>query len=110
MGKSNDNRLSDSARNKGRMAIYAIAGLYILYMAYKIFDSLPTSSGNEKILMIVFMILFVIIGGGMVVMGLYKGYQMSKETSEAMRRIQEQSVEKDEAGEDMPETQGKDPE
>lgn len=100
MGKSDDNRLSDAARNKGRMAIYAMAGVYILFMAYEIFDNLPYTSGNEKILMIVFLILFVIIGGGMVFMGLYKGYQMSKETSEAMRRIEERKEAEGEAVEE----------
>lgn len=82
------NRLSDKARTKGRMAIYAMAGFYILYMAYSIFRGLPTSHGNEKILMIVFMILFAVVGAGMMVMGVYMGYKLSKETSDAMKKIE----------------------
>ncbi|MGN0276402.1 MAG: hypothetical protein ACI4CZ_04335 [Hominisplanchenecus sp.] len=73
--------MSDYARNRGRMAIYAMAGVYLLFMAYNMFKSIPTSSGNEKILLIVFMVLFTIIGGAMVIMGMYLGYKMTKEGS-----------------------------
>lgn len=71
--------MSDYARNRGRMAIYAMAGVYLLFMAYNMFKSIPTSSGNEKILLIVFMVLFTIIGGAMVIMGMYMGYKMTKD-------------------------------
>ncbi len=84
------NRLSDEARNKGRMAIYAMAGFYLLYLAYSMFQEIPHSSGNEKILMVVFTIFFVLIGGGMMVMGLYQGYKMSKKTSDAIKKMEEE--------------------
>lgn len=71
--------MNNYARNRGRMAIYAMAGVYLLFMAYNIFKSLPTSSGNEKIIMIVALIFFVIVGGGMVIMGIYMGYKISKQ-------------------------------
>lgn len=71
--------MSDYVRNRGRMAIYAMAGVYLLFMAYNMFKSIPTSSGNEKILLVVFMVLFTIIGGAMVIMGLYMGYKMTKD-------------------------------
>lgn len=85
-----ENRLNEKARTKGRMAIYALAGVYLLYMAYCMFRELPYSAGSEKILMIVFSILFTLIGGGMVIMALYKGYKLSKETTDAMRKIEEE--------------------
>ena len=37
--------MSDKAREKGRLAIYGMAGLYILYMAYSIFKGLSDSAG-----------------------------------------------------------------
>lgn len=84
------NRLSEKSRTKGRMAIYAMAGFYLLYMAYSMFKSLPTSTDTERILMIVFMVVFVLAGGGMIIMGLVTSYKLSKETAEAMRRIEEE--------------------
>lgn len=74
--------MSDNARNRGRMAIYAMAGFYLLFMAYKLLTGLSTSSGNEKILMIVFMIFFAVVGGGMMVMGIVTGYKLSKPASD----------------------------
>ena len=71
--------MSEFTRNRGRMAIYSMAGVYLLFMAYNMFKDIPASSGNEKILWIVFTVLFVIIGGGMVIMGVYMGYKMTKE-------------------------------
>lgn len=91
------NRLSDKARDRGRMAIYAMAGLYLLYMAYSIFNGLSSSSGNERILMIVFIIFFTIVGGGMVIMGVYMGYRLSKQTPDATKEIEEETEEEKEA-------------
>ena len=61
--------MSEKVRNRGRMAIYSMAGFYLLYMAYKLSSGLPDSSGNTKILMIVFMVFFALIGG---IIGGYK--------------------------------------
>lgn len=85
-----EHRLNEKARTRGRMAIYALAGVYLLYMAYSMFRELPYSAGSEKVLMIVFSILFILIGGGMVIMALYKGFKLSKETTDAMRKIEEE--------------------
>lgn len=70
--------MSDKARNKGRMAIYSMAGIYLLFMAYNLVKELPYTSGNQKILSIVFIIFFGIVGGGMVVLSLIQGYKLSK--------------------------------
>lgn len=70
--------MSDNARNRGRMAIYAMAGFYLLFMAYKLLTSLPTSFGNEKILMVIFMIFFAVVGAGMMIMGIVTGYKLSR--------------------------------
>lgn len=91
--------MNDRARNNGRLAIYGMAGFYLLYMAYNIFKGLGTSSGNEKILMIVFMILFVIIGGGMIAFSLVQMYKIRKADME--RAQYEEDEEDDEDDEDV---------
>lgn len=70
--------MSDKAREKGRLAIYGLAGLYILYMAYSIFKGISDSTGLEQIALLVAMVAFVIIGIGLVVFSLVRGYKISK--------------------------------
>lgn len=70
--------MSENARNKGRMAIYTMAGFYLVYMAYTMFGSLGNSTGNEKILMVVFTIFFAVVGVAMIVFGITTGYKLSK--------------------------------
>lgn len=60
------------------MTIYAMAGVYLLFMAYNLMKSLPGSSGNEKILMAVFMVFFAVVGAGMVIGGLVAAYRIGK--------------------------------
>lgn len=75
--------MSENARNKGRMAIYSMAGVYLLFMAYNLIKELPYSSGNQKILSIVFVIFFGVVGAGMVIMGLVQGYKLSSPSNAA---------------------------
>ena len=70
--------MSDKAREKGRLAIYGMAGLYILYMAYSIFKGLSDSAGSEQLVLFVAMIAFAIIGVGLIVFSLVRGYKISK--------------------------------
>lgn len=70
--------MNDRTRYRGRMAIYAMAGVYLLFMAYNLMKDLPYSSGNQKILMIVFMVFFAVVGAAMVILGLVKGYKVSQ--------------------------------
>ena len=39
--------MNDRAKYKGRMAIYAMAGVYLLAQAYYMYKDIPTSSGTE---------------------------------------------------------------
>ena len=50
--------MNDRAKYKGRMAIYAMAGVYLLAQAYYMYKDIPTSSGTDKILMSIFMVVF----------------------------------------------------
>ena len=53
--------MNDRAKYKGRMAIYAMAGVYLLAQAYYMYKDIPTSSGTDKILMSIFMVVFAVI-------------------------------------------------
>lgn len=70
--------MSERAREKGRLAIYGMAGLYILYMAYSIFKGLSDSAGSEQLVLLVAMIAFTVIGIGLIVFSLVRGYKISK--------------------------------
>ena len=69
-------------RDRARMAVYALAGIYLLYLAWEIRKNLPTA-GTEKPLMIVFMVLFAVIGIAAVANGIYSAWKQAKEMSEA---------------------------
>lgn len=71
--------MNDRAKYKGRMAIYAMAGVYLLAQAYYMYKDIPTSSGTDKTLMSIFMVVFAVIGAGMVIMGVTKSYKAIKE-------------------------------
>ncbi len=66
-------------REKGSAAIYSMAGIYVLYMAYQIFQGLGTAEGSERVLMVVFMILFGVLGAGLIGLSLYMLYKFSKD-------------------------------
>ena len=70
--------MSDKAREKGRLAIYGMAGLYILYMAYSIFKGLSDSAGSEQLVLFVAMIAFAVIGVVLIVFSVVRGYKISK--------------------------------
>ena len=71
--------MNDRAKYKGRMAIYAMSGVYLLAQAYYMYKDIPTSSGTDKTLMSIFMVVFAVIGAGMVIMGVTKSYKAIKE-------------------------------
>ena len=89
--------MSEKVRNRGRMAIYSMAGFYLLYMAYKLSSGLPDSSGNTKILMIVFMVFFALVGGGMLIGGIIGGYKLSMpQKADSFQEMLEPSEENEE--------------
>ena len=90
--------MNDRLKTKGRMAIYAMAGVYLLYQAYMIFKGLPRSEGTDKIIMIIAMIAFVIIGAAMVIGGVCKSSQLMKEDREAMRKAASGECKEKESG------------
>lgn len=81
--------MDDNGRNRVRYTLYAAAGFYLIYLAYGLFRQLKNSAGNEKMIMIVAMVVFAAAGAAIAVMGLKKGflagqdgYMEESETSE----------------------------
>ena len=58
-------------KDKARSGVYAMAGAYLLYMAYQIFTSRTDSAGVEYTIMIIFSILFLLLGLGLIGFSLY---------------------------------------
>lgn len=58
-------------KDKGRAAIYAMAGVYLLYMAYQILGSRMDNGGSDYTLMLIFSVLFLIFGVGLIVFSIY---------------------------------------
>ena len=65
-------------RDKARVAVYAMGGFYLLYLAWQMYWELSTA-GSEKPLMIGFMIFFTIIGAGLAGWGLYSGWKTARD-------------------------------
>lgn len=97
--------MNDRAKYKGRMAIYAMAGVYLLAQAYYMYKDIPTSSGTDKTLMSIFMVVFAVIGAGMVIMGVTKSYKAIKEDYNAVpEEKKEEASEGEEAAVEAKET------
>ena len=69
-------------KKNARTGIYAMAGVYLLSLAYSMFKAISSSQGNEQIIMIVFSIIFTITGLGMIGFGLSAGYKNMKKSQE----------------------------
>ena len=69
---------NDGWKKNARLAIYAMAGFYLLTLAYQMFRAISTSQGNEQLIMIVATILFLIVGVGLIGFGLIAGYRNIK--------------------------------
>ncbi len=87
-------------KDKARMAIYAMAGIYLLILAFQMFSNLGTA-GDERMIMIVFIILFGIVGVGLTLVGIVSSYRNVKavgreyiEAEEAAVREREREQEK----------------
>lgn len=66
-------------KNKARPAIYTMAGFYLAYLSYQMFKQISVTSGSEQTMMIVFSILFAVIGVGGILFGLMAGYKNTKD-------------------------------
>ena len=62
-------------KNKARPTIYAMAGFYLVYLSYSMFKEISKTSGTEQMTMVIFSILFAVIGAGGILFGLLAGYK-----------------------------------
>ncbi len=72
-------------RFRARMAIYALAGVYLLYMAWNMFKGLETA-GEEKTVMMIFIALFGIIGAALVLGGIYTSFAAAKKQADENKK------------------------
>lgn len=81
-------------KKNARIALYALAGVYLLANAYQMFQNLDNSvSSNERMLTIIFIIIFVIVGGIMVGVGIWNGNQGMKAYKEAYYKVPDEAEE-----------------
>lgn len=66
--------MGDNGKNRVRYTLYAAAGFYLIYLAYGLFKQLKNGAGNEKMIMIIAMVVFAAAGAAIAVMGLKKGF------------------------------------
>ncbi|QOV18486.1 hypothetical protein INP51_10735 [Blautia liquoris] len=84
-----EKRPQEGWKDNVRVAIYAMAGVYLLSLSYNMFRAISSSHGNEQLLMIVFTILFTVIGFGMVFFGIVSGYKNRKKMRETQGEKEE---------------------
>ncbi|MFI3172538.1 MAG: hypothetical protein R3Y58_09285 [Eubacteriales bacterium] len=71
-------------KERARIALYAMAGVYLLILAYNMFHNLGSSvNENERIITIVFIVVFIVAGGAMVSLGIWDGYRNAKKMRDA---------------------------
>lgn len=58
-------------KEKGRAAIYEMAGIYLLVKAYDLFLNRAESHGNEYLAVFIFIFIFTVVGIGLIVFGTY---------------------------------------
>ena len=88
-------------REKSRQTIYLVAGLYLVYLAYSMFQSIRGGEvpQDQTALMILFGVLFALLGGGIAAVCGRRLYRMSREEKEEAGREEaaeaENSAQKD---------------
>ena len=87
-------------RDKARVAVYAMGGFYLLYLAWQMYGELSTA-GSEKPLMIGFMIFFIIIGAGLAGWGLYSSWKAVSGRSAGVEEAKQSDEESEEASDEV---------
>lgn len=75
--------MNQNIKNKGRSAIYMMAGVYLVYIAYQVFKNRADSAGGEYVAVMLGAVAFFVIGAGMIGFGFYMFYKTGKEMNEA---------------------------
>lgn len=80
-----------------RIAVYALAGVYLLILAYQMFSDFDSSLvGYERVLSVIFIAIFAIVGAAMVGFGIWYGNRKMKDFKEAYYDIPEEYLEEQE--------------
>ena len=84
-------------REKSRQTIYLVAGLYLVYLAYSMFQSIRGGEvpQDQTALMILFGVLFALLGVGIAAVCGRRLYRMSREEKEEAGREEAAGVEND---------------
>lgn len=89
--------MNERIRSNMRSAIYELGGIYLLYLAYQMFQNRAESSGGEYVTVLAAAAAFLIIGIGMISFGFYILYKVRKQDMQAKESgeaAEEQIVEK----------------
>ena len=73
-------------REKGRAGVYFIAGLYLLYNAYQVFGFRNDNQGQDMMLMIIFSIIFLVAGLGLVIASFYIMKKVKEKEQELQKK------------------------
>lgn len=66
-------------KDKRRIAIYSMAGVYLIFLAVSMFKNRLNSAGNEYTFLMIFIIAFGVIGVGAIGYGFYSTIKQAKE-------------------------------
>lgn len=78
-------------REKGRPAIYGLAALYLLYLAYQMFGARAEHGGSDYMLLMIFCVIFVIVGIGLLAFSVAVFRKQSKQDIQTDKSIEEQT-------------------
>lgn len=96
----NNGQGNERWRQNARVAIYVMAGFYLLTLAVDMFKAISKTTGSTHIIMIIFSILFTLIGGGMMVFGLTVTYRNAKKITDEWKEAENQPIEQMEENEE----------
>jgi len=68
-------------KENGRFAIYVLAGIYILYLAFQMFEGL-SAADSEKTIMIIFIVFFTVAGSALLGLGIWNIWKKAKESKQ----------------------------
>lgn len=86
--------MGDHSRNRFRYIFYVLAGLYLLHTAYSIFKGMPDVTGNEKIIALISMAVFVVAAVVLIAVGVKRSLPGSRQDGDD----QEEDVNENEEG------------
>ena len=93
--------MDDNSRNTVRHVVHVMAGLYLIHTAYGLFKGLPEASGTEKVILIIAIFAFSVIGAVLAVMGVKQGLRDSRTQPEEESEAAIEAGEPDEDEKDL---------